>query len=96
MSTNFRVMAVLAHPDDESLGVGGTLARCAVEGIQTFLVTATRGENGRHGFSRVVSPEELGQIRERELLAASRVLGLAEVRFLGYQDADHRSHHRHL
>jgi len=44
-------MCVLAHPDDESLGVGGTLAKCAAEGIETYLVTATRGERGRFGDS---------------------------------------------
>ena len=52
-------MAVLAHPDDESLGFGGTLARYAPEGIETFVVTATRGEGGRyrgHARERRVAP----------------------------------------
>ena len=40
-------MAVLAHPDDESLGFGGTLARYSAEEVETCLVTATRGERGR-------------------------------------------------
>ena len=40
-------MAVLAHPDDESLGVGGTLAKYASEGVEVFLLTATRGDSGR-------------------------------------------------
>ena len=44
-----RLMCVLAHPDDESLGTGGTLAKYAAEGIETYLVTATRGERGRFG-----------------------------------------------
>lgn len=86
MSDNLRLMAVLAHPDDESLGVGGTLARYANEGIQTFLVTATRGENGRHGSSRSSSPLQLGRVREAELLAASRVLAISGVHFLDYVD----------
>ena len=43
-----RLMAVLAHPDDESLGVGGTLAKYAAEGVETFLVTATLGQRGRY------------------------------------------------
>ena len=43
-----RLMAVLAHPDDESLGFGGTLAKYAAEGVDVFLVTATRGERGRY------------------------------------------------
>jgi LmbE family N-acetylglucosaminyl deacetylase len=41
------LLAVLAHPDDESLGVGGTLAKCAADGVDVFLITATRGEGGR-------------------------------------------------
>jgi LmbE family N-acetylglucosaminyl deacetylase len=86
VSDNLRLMAVLAHPDDESLGLGGTLARYASEGVQTFLVTATRGENGRHGLSRSNSPHQLGRVREAELLAASRVLGISEVHFLNYMD----------
>ena len=45
-------MAILAHPDDESLGVGGTLAKYALEGVETFLVTATRGEAGRYRGER--------------------------------------------
>ena len=44
-------MCVLAHPDDESLGTGGTLAKYAAEGVETYLVTATRGERGRFGDS---------------------------------------------
>ena len=42
------LMAVLAHPDDESLGVGGTLAKYASEGVDVFLLTATRGDSGRY------------------------------------------------
>ena len=41
-------MAVVAHPDDEALGLGGTLAKYASEGVETYVVTATRGENGRY------------------------------------------------
>ena len=51
-------MAVLAHPDDESLGVGPTLAKYAAEGVETFLVTATRGDAGRYGSHR---PGEIGR-----------------------------------
>lgn len=46
-----KLMGVLAHPDDESLGIGGTLAKYAGEGVETYLVTATRGERGRFGES---------------------------------------------
>jgi len=43
-----KLMAVLAHPDDESLGVGGALAKCASGGVEVFLLTATRGDGGRY------------------------------------------------
>jgi LmbE family N-acetylglucosaminyl deacetylase len=80
-------MAVVAHPDDESLGMGGTMARYAgEEGVSTLLVTATRGERGRNVASRASVPDELGALREAELVQASKVLGISEVRFLGYPD----------
>ena len=64
-----KLMAILAHPDDESLGIGGTLARYAAEEVETYLVTATRGERGWAGdpaanpglveLGRVPAPEQL-------------------------------------
>lgn len=80
-----RLLCVLAHPDDESLGCGGLLARSAAEGIETFLVTATRGERGRLGSERP-GPDIVGPVRERELRAAAAVLGLRETILLGYPD----------
>lgn len=92
MSEPLRLMAVLAHPDDESLGTGGTLARYAAEGIATYVVTATRGERGRFREHRDgdqhPGPEQLGRIREAELRAAAQVLGVREVSVLGYMDGD--------
>jgi len=83
----FKLMAVLAHPDDESLGFGGTLARYSAEEVETYLVTATRGERGRF-FSpdRRAEPAEVGRVREAELRAAAAVLGISEVFILGYPD----------
>src|SRR4051794_11539070 len=84
-----RLMAVLAHPDDESLGFGGTLAKYAAEGIEIYLVTATRGERGRCGESgEKPPPEVVGRLREAELREAAKVLGLREVQFLDYLDGD--------
>jgi LmbE family N-acetylglucosaminyl deacetylase len=86
-ASELRLMCVLAHPDDESLGTGGALAQCAAEGVATYLVTATRGERGRYGDSlESPGPEIVGRTREAELRAAARELGLREVRFLGYPD----------
>jgi len=86
-----RLMAVLAHPDDESLGVGGTLAKYASEGVDVFLLTATRGDSGRfRGYPRDdhqhPGPLALANIREAELRAAASVLGVREVSILDYHD----------
>jgi len=82
-------MGVLAHPDDESLGIGGALAKYAAEGVECHLLTATRGERGRYrdGTSHP-GPEALGRIREAELRAAAAVLGVRDVRFLDYLDGE--------
>jgi LmbE family N-acetylglucosaminyl deacetylase len=82
-------MCVLAHPDDESLGTGGILARYAAEGIETYLVTATRGERGWQG-DPADDPglHELGRIHEGELRCAAENLGVREVTFLDYADGD--------
>jgi LmbE family N-acetylglucosaminyl deacetylase len=86
---NLKLMCILAHPDDESLGMGGTLAKYAVEGVETYLVTATRGERGRVGDTRgSLGLDAVGRIREAELRAAAKTLGIREVHFLDYLDGD--------
>src|SRR5689334_24034631 len=89
MSEPLRLMCILAHPDDESLGTGGTLAKYAAEGIETYLVTATRGERGWTGDPAAYPGlEGLGKIREQELLGATKILGMRELHFLDYIDGD--------
>ncbi len=84
-----KLLAILAHPDDESLGFGGTLAKYASESVETHLVCATRGERGWFGPpDDYPGPFELGRIREQELHNAAAVLGLRSVRFLDYFDGD--------
>ncbi len=84
-----KLMCILAHPDDESLGTGGILAKYAAEGIETYLVTATRGERGWYGDEREhPGLDVLGRAREAELLAAAEVLGIREVHFLDYIDGE--------
>lgn len=85
-----RLLCVAAHPDDESLGFGGTLAQAATEGVEVSLVVATRGERGRHGDGTEPhpGPEALGRIREAEVRAACDVLGVRNLRFLDYLDGD--------
>jgi LmbE family N-acetylglucosaminyl deacetylase len=80
-------MCVFAHPDDESLGAGGTLARYAAEGVETSLITATRGERGRFGDGgERPGPDVVGSTREAELRAAAEILGIRDVTLLGYPD----------
>jgi len=87
---DLRLMVVTAHPDDESLGFGGTVARYAAEGVEVSVVVGTRGERGRFGDGSEPHPgvEQLGRIRESEMRAACDVLGVRHVRFLDYVDKD--------
>jgi LmbE family N-acetylglucosaminyl deacetylase len=82
-------MCVLAHPDDESLGTGGMLAKYSREGIATYVVTATRGERGRFDDKGTnPGPEIVGRTREAELRAAANELGVREVCLLDYMDGE--------
>ena len=82
------VVAVFAHPDDESLVAGGTLAACAAAGVDVVVVCATRGEWGPSAPSSVPPGEALGRVRVAELHAACRELGAAAVESLGYRDGE--------
>src|SRR4051794_15474505 len=84
----FRLMCVLAHPDDESLGMGGALAKYAAEGVETYVLTATKGERGRSGSKEPLTLEAVGHLRDAELRAAACVLGVREVSLLGYCDGE--------
>ena len=88
---NRSLMVITAHPDDETLGFGGTIARYASEGVDVALVTATRGDRGRWRGIAPGSPGHpgapaLARIREAELRAAAAVLGLRTVDVLGHPD----------
>lgn len=89
MADNMKLLAVFAHPDDETLGLGSTLARYAAEGVETYLVCATRGERGWYD-SEGPDPglNEVGRIREAELRCAAEQLGIHDVYFLDYTDGD--------
>jgi LmbE family N-acetylglucosaminyl deacetylase len=89
MLSELRLMCVLAHPDDESLGTGGALAKYASEGVGTYVVTATRGQRGRFDDSGTSpGPDIVGRAREAELHAAARELGVREVVLMDYLDAE--------
>ncbi len=84
--THRRLLAVFAHPDDETFGTGGTLALYARRGVEVWLICATRGEVGE-------APPDLkgfhsaAEMREDELRCAAGILGLKGVYFLGYRDS---------
>jgi LmbE family N-acetylglucosaminyl deacetylase len=82
------LLLILAHPDDESFGHAGTVARYHQEGTTIALVLATRGEQGALGDPSAATRETLGQVREQETRAAAALLGIDEVTFLGLRDGE--------
>jgi N-acetyl-1-D-myo-inositol-2-amino-2-deoxy-alpha-D-glucopyranoside deacetylase len=79
------VLAVHAHPDDESLSTGALLAALVADGTRVVLVTATRGEEGEivPGAVDAADPRPLEEIREAEIAAATSALGIAARHWLG-------------
>lgn len=127
MNTERRLLVVIAHPDDESFGPGGTIAYYANQGVTVHVVCATRGEFGSNALARseifpqqVRSPHlaksvrddafalkslatasstdnrKLHDIREQELLNASKKLGVAQVDFLDFIDGTLNNQQYHL
>lgn len=93
-----KLLAIFAHPDDESMGMGGTLAKYAAEGIETHLICATRGERGWF-VPAEENPglERLAQLRTLELENAVRELGMTSLSFLNYIDGDvDKAHHAEI
>ncbi|MDJ0754946.1 MAG: PIG-L family deacetylase [Ardenticatenaceae bacterium] len=81
-----KMMAVFAHPDDEG-AVAGTLYRYAQNNTEVVLVCATRGEVGQISDPSLATPETLGEVRQQELEAACRILGIKHLEFLDYRDS---------
>jgi LmbE family N-acetylglucosaminyl deacetylase len=81
------LLVVYAHPDDESFGIGGTLAYYARQGVQVHLVCATRGEAGTVTEADLQGFDSIADLRESELRCAASEIGLAGVHFLDYRDS---------
>lgn len=81
-----KALFVFAHPDDESFAAGGTIASFVKKGFSVMLVTATRGEAGQLGDPPVCTQQELPKVREQELRAAAKILGISRIYFLDFID----------
>ena len=87
MTQRRSLLAIYAHPDDEILGPGGTLARYAALGADVALVTATRGEAGEIQRAGTATPATLAEVRQQELICSAAELGIKEVIILNYRDS---------
>ena len=76
-----------AHPDDEAIATGGAMAKAAAEGHRVVLVVATRGEEGEVAPGVLGPGEPLGERRVAEVTAATAILGVHRLEFLGYRDS---------
>ena len=85
--TSETMLVVLAHPDDETFGLGGTLALYAKRGVKVHLVCATRGEVGSVAPEFMEGYSSIADLRVDELLCAADRLGLEKVHFLDYRDS---------
>lgn len=84
MTIPVHVMVVTPHPDDAEYGVSGTVARWTREGKQVMYVVCTKGDKGTSDVK--MRPEKLAEIREKEQLAAAKILGVCKVVFLRLTD----------
>jgi LmbE family N-acetylglucosaminyl deacetylase len=84
MTKSAQIMVVTPHPDDAEWGVAGSVARWTGEGKDTIYVVCTNGDKGTSDTN--MTPDELVRIREREQLAAAKLLGVREVIFLRHPD----------
>ncbi len=82
-----RILGLFAHPDDEILGPGGTFAHYDQQGARVETICTTRGEAGEISDPSLATKENLGQVREQEMLCSANALGIQKVHFLGYRDS---------
>ena len=80
------VLAISAHPDDESLFGGGALKMLAEQGYSVYLLETTRGEGGEVGEPPLTTQQELGAYRESEVRRAAGILGVQDIFFLPFID----------
>ena len=87
MTSPLRMVVFFAHPDDESFGFAGSLAMLSDLGADLTYICATRGEVGEILVDGLTTPAELGPYREGELRRALDIIGVQDLRLLGYRDS---------
>lgn len=85
--SDHRLLISLAHPDDESFGLGGVISRYAKAGIDVYLICATNGDTGEVSPEMLKGYDSVGELRLAELECAASTLGLKEVIRFGYRDS---------
>jgi N-acetyl-1-D-myo-inositol-2-amino-2-deoxy-alpha-D-glucopyranoside deacetylase len=87
MTKKKTLLAVLAHPDDETFGMGGTLALYAHQGVDVHLITATNGDVGEVDPKYMKGFKSIAERRISELKCAAKLLGISKLHFLNYRDS---------
>ncbi len=84
--SGYRLGTVLAHPDDETFGTGGTLVRAVARGLEVHSLCLTKGEQGWDPASPIATRDTIGNVRADEMRAAGRLVGLKSVTVLDWGD----------
>lgn len=87
-----KALFIFAHPDDETFGTGGTIAKLVKKGAVVNVVTATTGQAGQTGEYGDITPEELGEKRKIEQAEAAKILGISKTTCLGLMDGELINH----
>lgn len=87
-----KALFIFAHPDDETFGTGGTIAKLVKNGVTVNVITATTGQAGQTGEYGDITPEELGEKRKVEQSEAAKILGVSKTTYLGLMDGELVNH----
>lgn len=83
-----KILLSYAHPDDETFSVAGTVIKLVKAGHQVSLITSTYGQMGLSADIEVKGPEELGQIRKKEMENAAKITGISKIHYFGLMDGE--------
>lgn len=86
MTEKLTLVQIVAHPDDEAFGTGGTLTKYASEGVDVHLIMATRGEAGSIANPAIQPTRPMSRLREQELREACKHYGIKQLHLLGFLD----------